>query len=726
MSLTLALNAAVTGLSTAQAGLDVISSNIANVNTVGYTRKIFDQNSLVLAGQGAGVQISQIHNTVDQNLLASLRQENSAVGQATVVDNYLQQVQDQFGSTASQSSLAAQISQLAQDFTTFSTDPTTPTAQLQVLQSGQSLANDLNTFGNTLQTLRVNADRDISQAVTQINSLLGQISTLNDQIALNGATNRGTADLEDKRDNALNQLSTILDIRYFKNNNGTVTVFTTDGTTLVDSAPTNVSHTPLSIVTASDSYASGNFNTITVGVRDITNSLRDGQLKGLVNLRDSILPNMQAQADALSSSLQQQINQIHNRGTSFPTTVNSVTGDTQFLAPNTTKVTFSGGETNVVLFKPDGTELASSRLLDPAGINFTNGGTLSSMASQIQTWVQAQDPQLANATVSFNANGQLAINLGTDAFGIGFRDEQTATKGSTQQDVNVGLDIDGDGQVDQTQKGFSNFLGMNDFFTSTPKLTEWTSDFKPSNYTLTTTSARTLSFVDSANPTGIPGGTITVNPADSLQAIADKINRNTSLQGLITASVVPEAGGERLRVTSVVGRQIAVTQQGGTDAIDALGLGQTVSGLSQSLAVNQTLVDDPSRISHGQLQLDPLKGTYLLAAGDNSVALQLSNLMTTQVPIKAAGSLAAGSITFGDYASTIIGTSASLTATNKTNLQQQQDLASAISQKQASISGVNLDQEMSQLMIYQNSYAASAKVIAATKQMFDILNNLIQ
>jgi flagellar hook-associated protein 1 FlgK len=516
-----------------------------------------------------------------------------------------------------------------------------------------------------------------------------------------------------------------MDIRYFKNANGSVTVFTTDGTTLVDSAPTTMSHTPLTIVNPSDSYAGGNFNAITAGVRDITTSIRSGKLKGLIDLRDSILPNMQAQVDEMARSLQEQVNQVHNRGTAFPGALNNVTGTTQFMDPNTTTATFSGAETNIILFNPDGTELASSRLTDPAGINFTNGTSLSTMASQIQTWVQAQDPQLANATVSFNASGQLAINLGTDAFGIGFRDEQTATKGSPQKDVSVGLDLDGDGTIDRTEQGFSNFLGMNDLFTSTPKLTQWTSGFKPTNYTLTTTAAQTLSFSDAANTTGIAGGTITVNPGDTLETIRDKINSNSSLQGIITASVVPEAGGERLRITSVLGRQIAVTQQGGTDAIDALDLGPTASSLSQTIAVNQAIVDDSSRLSHGQFQLDPLKGTYFLAAGDNSVALQLSDLMTTQVPIKAAGSLAAGNITFGTYAGTIVATSASQTAANQTVMQQQSDLKTSLEQKQSQVSGVNLDEEMSQLMIYQNSYAASAKVIAATKQMFDILNNLI-
>ncbi len=725
MSLTLALNSAVTGLSTAQAGLDVISSNIANVNTEGYTRKVFDQNTLVLAGQGAGVDISAIRNNVDQNLLASVRKERSGLGQLTAINSYLNQVQDTFGSTTSNSSIANRINQLAQDFTTLSSDPDKATAQLQVLQSAQAVVNNLSTVGNTLQKLRLNADRDIAQSTTQMNAILEQISKLNDQIALNSATNRGVADLEDKRDNALSALSDMIDIRYFKNANGSLTVFTTDGTTLVDSSPTAMSHVPLTFVNPTDSYAAGNFNAITAGVRDITTSIRSGKLKGLIELRDKTLPDMQAQVDELARSLQEQVNLVHNRGTSYPTLVNNVTGTQGFIDPNVETVTFSGAEPNVVLVGTDGKEFATSRVLDTAGINFSNGGTLASLASSVQTWVQAQDPQLANATVSFNTEGKLAINLGTDSFGISFRDEQTAIKGSAQTDVTAGLDIDGDGQIDRNAKGFSNLFGLNDFFTTTPKVSQWTSGFKPSNYTLTTTAAQTLSFIDSSNTAGIPGGTITVNPGDTLTSIRDKINANTSLQGSITASVVPEAGGQRLRITSVLGRQIAVTQQGGTDAINALDIGPSAAGFSQSIAVNQTIIDDPSRMSRGSLQLDPLEGKFFMATGDNAIALQMAALMTNQAPVKAAGSLAAGNITFADYGAQIVSRSSSQTATNKTDLQLQSDLKSSLELKQSQVSGVNLDEEMSQLMIYQNSYAASAKVIATTKALFDILNNLI-
>ncbi|TAL03305.1 MAG: hypothetical protein EPO08_04495 [Rhodospirillaceae bacterium] len=487
-----------------------------------------------------------------------------------------------------------------------------------------------------------------------------------------------------------------------------------------------MSHVPLTQVNASDSYAAGSFNGIFAGVRDITSSLKSGKLAGLVNLRDDVLPGMQAQIDQLASSLEQQVNQVSNQGTAaVPASINNITGSTQFMAPSTQNVTFSGGTTNVVLYDSSGKEIASSAILDPAGINFTNGGSLSSLASSMQTWLQAQDPQLANATVSFNAKGQMAVNLGTDSISVGFIDEQSATKGSGQSDVSVGLDLNGDGQTDTTTQGFSNFFGLNDFFTSAPNVSQWSSGLKPANYTLTTTSAQTLQFSDSANPTGIPGGTVTVNPTDSLQTIAAAINSNAALSGIIQAIVVPEGGGQRLVVRDVLGNQLAVTQAGGTSAVTALGLAQANNGLSQTLAVNQTLVNDSSLLPSGAIQLDPVTGKFVVGSSDNTIALKLANLMTSQVSVSAAGSLPAGNITFGDYAGSIVAQSSSQTAVAQTNLQQATALQSSVQNQQATISGVNLDQEMSQLLVYQHSYAAAAKVISTTQQLFDALTNMV-
>ena len=58
MSLNIALFNAISGLQSSQRAIDVTAQNVANVNTVGYSRKVVHQQARTLAGQGAGVEIS--------------------------------------------------------------------------------------------------------------------------------------------------------------------------------------------------------------------------------------------------------------------------------------------------------------------------------------------------------------------------------------------------------------------------------------------------------------------------------------------------------------------------------------------------------------------------------------------------------------------------------------------------------------------------------------------
>jgi len=727
MSLNLALTSAISGLNTAQSGLDIISNNIANVNTEGYTRKIFVPQSVVLAGQGAGVQIGDIINNVDQNLLKDTRTARSQVGLLATTSSYYRRIQDTFGTTQSNSSISNQLNRLQQEFSTLTTSPETVSQQLAAVQAGLSVANGLANMSKTIQTLRLNADREIESATNEINSYLANIASLNDQISFGYSTGRQVEDLEDKRDVALNKLSDLMDVRYFKNANGSLTVFTTDGTTLVDSQPVKMSHVALTQVAPTSSYAGGDFNGIFAGVRDITTTIRSGRLKSLIEMRDSVLPDMQAQLDQLAKSLKDQVNQVHNRGSAFPTMINNITGSRTFADSAQQTLTFSGAEPSVALYGTDGKEIAASRLLDATGINFTNGGTVNDMAAAIQTWVQAQDPQLVNAAVSVNSDGRFTINLGTDTIGIAFRDEESSIKGSGQKDVTVSIDLDADTQADKTFKGFSNFLGLNDYFSTKQNLSQWDSSFKPANYTTGITAAATIKFADS---TSLASGTntittITINPGDTLTQIRDKINADPLLAGRISADVIPEGSGHRLRIQHELGEQLLITQDGGTDAMDTLGLDLSATGASQTLAVNQTLVDDSSKISRGELKLNPLTGKYLLAPGENTIASQLAELLSGTAVFQAAGSLSGTNVTFQDYGASIISRSSTAAAAAETNLKLQSDLKDSLELKQSAGAGVNLDEEMAQLLIFQQTYAASAKVISTTSKLFDILNDII-
>lgn len=723
MSLTQALNTAVSGLNTAQAGLSTISHNIANVNTEGYTRKIMDPSSRVLAGTGVGVTVGDIRNTVDQNLLEDLRQEFGGFGLLQTKNTYFNRISDTFGTPQSNTSIAHNVNKLVNEFELLSTEVEKPATHLATVQAGISVADQLRRMGDTVQGLRLDADREIEQSVREMNNLMQTISTLNDQIALGSATSRQTEDSEDKRDVALNKLSEIIDIQYFFTQNGSATVFTKDGVTLVDSEPVQMSHVTLTRVNAEHSYAGGDFNGIFAGVLDITNDIRTGKLAGLIEMRDNLLPEMQSQMDELARNFLEEVNLIHNRGTSYPSIVTEATGTRTFLDSATQEIDITNGDVSIMLYNTDGSEAFSTKL--GADLGFTTG-TIDAMATAIQTYIAAQDPQLANATVAVNADGKVAISLGTEAFGIAFRDEITAVKGSDTEDVTIGFDLDGDGNDDQTHMGFSNFLGMNDFYTTSPKLSFWESNFKPENFTLGTVAARTLTFYDETNgPAGAGIGTLVVSPGDSLQDIADAINADATLNVRLEAEVVPDGNGEKLRIQQLQGEQVVITQTAGTDAIDALGLDVSEVGTSQLMDVSSALQDDPSRISRGRVQFDGLTGRYFLSPGDNEVAVELAAMMTSQVSFGAAGGISAGNITFAEYASQIVSRAAGLSAAASTDFQFQNDLKNALELKHAEISGVNLDEELSQLLVFEQTYAASAKVISTTQQLFDILNNLV-
>ena len=94
MSIAIALRTALSGLNAAQSALQVTSDNIANASTPGYSRKTVDLESRRILAQGAGVQVGEISREVDAFLIKQIREQRSVVGEYTVRDRFLQQIQN--------------------------------------------------------------------------------------------------------------------------------------------------------------------------------------------------------------------------------------------------------------------------------------------------------------------------------------------------------------------------------------------------------------------------------------------------------------------------------------------------------------------------------------------------------------------------------------------------------------------------------------------------------
>lgn len=154
MSLTNALQAARTGLFAAQAGIDLVSRNIANASTEGYTRKVQPQSNLVLGNQGAGVSLDAIVRLVDKGLQRTFFDQISTTERLDVIGTSLEKLESLFGKPSDQDSIAGLIGRFREAVSTLSTSPDSQTAQTQAVQAARDLATELNHLSTEIQSLR--------------------------------------------------------------------------------------------------------------------------------------------------------------------------------------------------------------------------------------------------------------------------------------------------------------------------------------------------------------------------------------------------------------------------------------------------------------------------------------------------------------------------------------------------------------------------------------------
>jgi flagellar hook-associated protein 1 len=101
MGLDIALKDAMTGLRATQAQIQVISANIANAQTPGYSEQTITQTPIRMPAGGAGVTTSIIQRVSDQLLTTTLAKQSSASSAASTTNNYLQQLQSLLGQVGS-------------------------------------------------------------------------------------------------------------------------------------------------------------------------------------------------------------------------------------------------------------------------------------------------------------------------------------------------------------------------------------------------------------------------------------------------------------------------------------------------------------------------------------------------------------------------------------------------------------------------------------------------
>ena len=717
--LTQALRTARSGLLVNQQTLDVVANNIANVNSEGYSRKIVSTETRVLNGVASGVQISEITRRVDEGLLKNIRIELAELNKFTVQDDFFARTQDLFGKPGENSSLSHLFENFTSALELLAVSPDKSLGQAEVVRRAQDVTFALQNMSETIQELRQQADVAIADIVTEMNKIVASIDQLNEDIITNGSVGRDVTDLKDQRDQRIDRLSELVDIRFFFRSDDDVVVFTSGGRTLVDTIPPKITHSAASSVSASTTKNEGDFTGIFVGTivarNDITSELRGGQLKGLVDLRDDILANMQSQLDEFAAEMRDVFNQIHNRGVSFPG-AQSYAGTRTFVRSAEQTITFNGtDDTTVVLFDASGNQTAQTTIRtlnsDVATI------TIANLATQLQTFLRANGA--ATATVAISTTNKLDINLNTPAINLSFRDETATTNGSTLEDAVIAFNANAAGPTDETVNGFSNFFGFNDFFVDNLPENIYESNVLVSTFTV---SASAPTFRDSSGTLGSP---LTVAAGTSLEDLATLITNSVTD---VTATIVTDGSGVRLRISHDNGSSMTVTQAAGNTFLTDINLHLADVRVAGTLNVRADIASTPAKLSTGAVLWDADRGAageYFMSIGENSVIEALAEAFSASNQFDTAGGLATAKTTFAEFAGKIVSENARLAATNESSIDRQRSLTESLQFKSDSVRGVNLDEELSNLIIFEQGFAAAARVISVIQRMFETLERVI-
>ncbi|SYZ73583.1 putative Flagellar hook-associated protein 1 [Candidatus Zixiibacteriota bacterium] len=298
-------------LATQQLWLNTIGHNISNVESPGYTRqRVLTNTSPAISTPaglvGTGVNATNILQIRDLFLNQQYREENKSLGQWTTLDKTLNQIQALF-SEPNTDSLSDLLDKFWSSWSDLANNPESVSARSALKEQTNLLTNSFHRIYAQLSDMRNSVDSDVQLTVDKVNSIASEIGNLNEQIARLELGGQKANDLRDRRDYLIDQLSQYVDVNSVEQKNNMMTVYIgalaiVDGTSSFKLGTKKVgveNATSYDIVWAGTSKTIKNLN---------------GELKGLVETRDNLIPKYQNYLDSLAESLVSQVNAVHQTG----------------------------------------------------------------------------------------------------------------------------------------------------------------------------------------------------------------------------------------------------------------------------------------------------------------------------------------------------------------------------------------------------------------------------
>ncbi|MEN2709601.1 flagellar hook-associated protein FlgK [Sphingomonas sp. NPDC092331] len=693
MALNDILGTAVSGLAAAQAGLRAVSNNIANVGVAGYARERVNLTTGVVSGQVSGVVVGEPTRVADRFLEATVYNRAGDYGRTEVTANYLDRLQALLGQPGASSGLSARLDAVSASAVAMTGSLGSTQTVAQFTNDVQDAISSMQQMDNDVSRLRSDVESEVGYSVDKINTLLKRIYDLNGTVAQATGLGRSAGGAADQRMSAIEELSGLMQVTVRDQADGRVTIETANGQMLLDKRLRQLSYPsaggasqptypPIEVRFAQPDAATGD---------KIDSAAIGGKLGGLLDLRDRALPAFSEQLGTLFTGLSQALNSVSNAGSTVPPPA-ALNGRNSGMA-GSDRLGFTGAATFAVT-KADGTLVASTKIdFDALGPNAT-----------IDDMVTAINTGLGGAGTASFANGKFSIVA--NGAGNGVAIGQDATKPSAR-----------------AGQGVSQFFGLNDLVRSDD------SSLVPSGFAAGdphgfATGETTQIVLRDSSGRALTSYTLTPATGGTFGDLVNDLN-GSPLSNFGTFSLDDSGRLRFAPAASVAGATLSIP----ADSTNRLGTGRSfaqmmnLTGASSGLGSAQVRPDilaNASKLGLARLQ-DVAVGAKALGSGDTRGATAFVNKLGSAIDLGKDGKS-----TVDAFASNLMGRIGLDANQAKGQLADATARRDDAINRRDSFAGVNIDEELSQMVVLQNSYSAAARVISTANDMYDTLLGMVR
>lgn len=296
MSLSQSLNAAVSGLTAASRGAEVVANNIANKDLKSYGKRTLDLSTAVLGG----VRVEGVLRQGNTVVIGERRIAQAELAATGTLLTFHSGLEGWLGLPGDEGALGSRIDRLEAALTTAAAMPQSEAHLASVLDSAQALAGGLRQISGQIQQARQQADSQIGSQVAEFNDALARVAELNRTIVRMAAQGQDVSGLVDQRQALVDQIAGIVPLREIQRDGGQIVLYSAGGATLLDGQPAVLSIQPAGVIRAE----SGPLPGLVLNGQPVTGgALEGGSLAANLALRDEVAPAAQARLDGLARNL---------------------------------------------------------------------------------------------------------------------------------------------------------------------------------------------------------------------------------------------------------------------------------------------------------------------------------------------------------------------------------------------------------------------------------------